>query len=915
MRKNKSLLVLTLSAASLFALASCQGAQGPQGEKGDKGETGQKGEKGDKGETGATGEKGEKGDTGEKGEKGDKGDKGDTGSTGSTGAKGDTAWSNTILPSSGGYVTCNKGSYLINDTVTFEFHPNDKYKLSGLEINNSSTDSSLAQYIDKVKSNKLELPMVAGGFVVKASFEQDEVLKASVSGTNGTDTKDYDTINEAVNAGCTSITLKKETKLNGALVIAKGSVVTLDLAGFNLDASDGITVNGSLTVTNSGKSAASITGGEKGVFTVASQGSEQYNKKSYKGLFGGVSTLSNNLRTFAANDGSTPSLSIETKVEVESTSEKAAIALSDSDCSVSIAGSVKNSSTSSESKAIEVSAGTVNVTGKVSATSGTAVEVKADSENAESTSVTVSSGATVEGAEKAVSVSGGSVEIKGTVSSSSGTAVEVVPTEETSENTIVSVSSGAKVESSSGTAIKVEGGTTTVSGTVSGNLEVVKGKTNVESGASVSTITVSTENKADAVISVASGTVSSVASTTDSGKAIVEEKKDNDFNGVNVISGKGTEADPYSIKTITDWKSIGDLDKEGVYFELSNSLNLSNETVIIDSLRGTLDLNKNTITLKKSGNLFTYIFGTVKNGTILPAEKDSHCQSSYGCFAYMARCNATFEDLVLGTSDKAYTYWDPYNDGVLVAFAWKYNGDSDCNVTFKNVKSYVNFKSTEKYIMSYGSAFLAGYCIENGTVNFINCEVAADVALYRASLFVGNSNNNAKINYNFSGCKLSGSLKGYASVGKYLWGSDSKFTSGITVTESGNFEEETIKTFKTTETVEGASSYLVSFYTYAEVRDSSGTKLGTHLVRYSCDLKDLNSLSSLVNENVKTFSVTTGNEDKVELKENKWEITVDTTHGQLANASTYKVTSISYSVVARNSNNEIIAMTEPKTIK
>ena len=179
MRKNKSLLVLTLSAASLFALASCQGAQGPQGEKGDKGETGQKGEKGDKGETGAQGEKGEKGDTGEKGEKGDKGDKGDTGATGATGAKGDTAWSNTILPSDNGYVVPNVGSAIKGKEITFTMYPNNsngkEYTCSYLELK-GKTNTYKYDY-DDFSHNKEGYPFVTttmeeGGFVVSATFSE-----------------------------------------------------------------------------------------------------------------------------------------------------------------------------------------------------------------------------------------------------------------------------------------------------------------------------------------------------------------------------------------------------------------------------------------------------------------------------------------------------------------------------------------------------------------------------------------------------------------------------------------------------------------------------------------------------------------------------------------------------------------------
>ena len=211
MKKNK-LAVLSLLAVSAIGLASCSGEQGPRGlegpkgEKGDKGDQGlkgetgnegpagpvgpkgdqgpkgEKGDKGDRGETGATGEKGEKGDTGATGEKGEKGDKGDKGDTG---ASGKTAWSNTILPSEGGYVVPSVGSAVVGSEITFTIKANAGYTFNSLVLNDKTYSRAECDVVSDT-TYTYTTTMKENGYVVQANFsngtqEDDPIIITSAS--------------------------------------------------------------------------------------------------------------------------------------------------------------------------------------------------------------------------------------------------------------------------------------------------------------------------------------------------------------------------------------------------------------------------------------------------------------------------------------------------------------------------------------------------------------------------------------------------------------------------------------------------------------------------------------------------------------------------------------------------------------
>ncbi len=215
MKKTKLLSLTALALIGILGLSSCS-SQGPKGDKGDQGiqgETGPKGDKGDPGENGEDGEDGatwltgttkpadtlgklgdmylntSNGDVYQKeadgwklkmniqGEDGEDGKDGHNGSNGSTGPKGDTAWSNTILPTTGGNIGVNLGSAVEGSEVIFTFEPDDNYSLAEVILNGEKI-TNIDAPVEGVYSYKTT--MVKNGFVVAAKFEaSDKVGKTS----------------------------------------------------------------------------------------------------------------------------------------------------------------------------------------------------------------------------------------------------------------------------------------------------------------------------------------------------------------------------------------------------------------------------------------------------------------------------------------------------------------------------------------------------------------------------------------------------------------------------------------------------------------------------------------------------------------------------------------------------------------
>jgi len=209
--RNKKLLntlVLFGVCASLFSLASCQGIKGEQGEPGTPGVDGKPGEDGKDGEDGntwLTGEgtpasslgkngdlyldtatsdyyikkdgswvktgnlKGEDGEDGKPGENGKPGEDGEDGLNGSTGPKGDTAWSNTVLPTSHGTIAPSVGSATVGSKFQIYLTPESNYVLSKFSLDGGQT---LIE--ENIPLNNgvytYETTMQENGFVIFAEF-------------------------------------------------------------------------------------------------------------------------------------------------------------------------------------------------------------------------------------------------------------------------------------------------------------------------------------------------------------------------------------------------------------------------------------------------------------------------------------------------------------------------------------------------------------------------------------------------------------------------------------------------------------------------------------------------------------------------------------------------------------------------
>lgn len=175
--KKKILSILALSLVLGVGLASCAPAEPSvtvtQGEKGDTGPTGPKGDTGEKGDTGPIGPSGENGSDGKDGEKGDTGptgDKGDTGPTGQDGEDGETAYSSTMLPVVGGYVTVDVGSATVGTPVTFTAIPEEGYRPIAVTLNGERHELS------KDNGFKVTVNMVEGGFVVRGEFKIEKLV-------------------------------------------------------------------------------------------------------------------------------------------------------------------------------------------------------------------------------------------------------------------------------------------------------------------------------------------------------------------------------------------------------------------------------------------------------------------------------------------------------------------------------------------------------------------------------------------------------------------------------------------------------------------------------------------------------------------------------------------------------------------
>ena len=218
MKKSK-LLVLSLLAVSALGLTSC-GSQGPKGEKGEPGIQGKQGEPGKDGKDGVNGKDGKDGAPGKDGK---------DGKDGSNGADGKTAWSNTILPSVGGYVVPSVGSAVEGADVTFTIHVEDEYTLTAFTLNGTPYETVNGE---DAKTLTCTAKMVKNGFVVFANFKklsQEDNKDTMVDPVTG---EAYDTLDAAVTNGVGQVKLVKDSAITAAVKLEND--FKLDLGGHTL---------------------------------------------------------------------------------------------------------------------------------------------------------------------------------------------------------------------------------------------------------------------------------------------------------------------------------------------------------------------------------------------------------------------------------------------------------------------------------------------------------------------------------------------------------------------------------------------------------------------------------------------------------------------------------------------------------
>ena len=100
------------------------------------------------------------------GSTGQQGPAGPAGQTGEPGVNGQTAWSNTILPSQNGYITVNKGSAIIGEEITFTAIPDEHYYTSSFMVNG-------VECINSLINNSYTTTMSDNGYVVRGVFSVD----------------------------------------------------------------------------------------------------------------------------------------------------------------------------------------------------------------------------------------------------------------------------------------------------------------------------------------------------------------------------------------------------------------------------------------------------------------------------------------------------------------------------------------------------------------------------------------------------------------------------------------------------------------------------------------------------------------------------------------------------------------------
>ena len=165
----------------------------------------------------------------------------------------------------------------------------------------------------------------------------------------------------------------------------------------------------------------------------------------------------------------------------------------------------------------------------------------------------------------------------------------------------------------------------------------------------------------------------------------------------------------------------------------------------IDTFAGNLDFDGAKVIVPKSSTTYWGFFqnyaGEFKNATIVPAD-----YSASTTLFYTLLSNSVVSNVTLG-EEGVETVMNVENNESLLCI-------NTYNVTFNNLKSYVNYDNG----LGYNAAFIGGYAFQNYQVYFNNCVNYGDLtSLNAAAVFVGNMSQFSD-NYHFENCSNYGTV-------------------------------------------------------------------------------------------------------------------------------------------------------------
>ena len=808
MKKTKLLSLTALALIGFLGLSSCgKGEKGDTGATGPAGETGPKGDKGDPGENGEDGKDGATWLTGTskpadtlgnlgdmylnttngdvyqkeesgwtlkmniKGEDGEDGKDGANGSNGSTGPKGETAWSNTILPTENGYVVPSVGSAVEGEEVTFTLYPNEGYIASSLTLN--GTEATL-------DGNTCTVEMVEGGFVVSAVFGK------VVSNADNVTIESNDTLYPETSEVANTLLGKIGDDLTNVTIVYP-------------DATDGTTVT--------------ISGTNKGENTNIQLGSGTYNIDGLKNENGsynlyGSTTGETIVQTSKPVSGATIVENVTFEINIGGVSTQSISLLADSTETTLInnAFSINNGDS--------LTLNNVNVKGNYK----NIISLDNKSKDAQAINLTINGGTYYSGTTKGIYLtnvgdliingatfdgtyndpstgvevidrSGSLIDINqcstgGVVSITNSTFKNLTDSGETTGAIKLKVRNASELEYTDGSA-PTDFGTNKPDGsfervTITGNKfennirDIVLGTSQHKETASDEWVIQSDakvynfakdENKAEIKENVfVNGQLYSEAYYEN---GVFNKSFSKPVEGVKFADGEGSEEKPLQIETAEQWNLLNNdlLKDKYYYFILNKDIDLNKGGAKITSIKAHIDLNNHSLTLLKSAWAITTFSGSIKNGSIL--NPDDLAKES---FIYKNEGDILLEGITIGNPNKDTYVNVTKNTTIFVGNIYK---DKDCDVIFRNCVNYVNYGIKNNGEGNYGGAFIGGWVHNlpsdsNNPVLFENCINYGDFKQQNGASFVGNSSEITDKTYKFVNCKNYGDITGTKSANVYV---------------------------------------------------------------------------------------------------------------------------------------------------